>query len=358
MKKILSSRFSFTEKDNSTEFTDEQLRYIRKVKEKILNGFKLVRNDCPCGEGNREIDIVISEIDRYGLPLHTVICSSCGTLRIDPYLDNDSLSEFYTDYYQQMYGRSVKVDSYFAKQKNYGKKFYELVKTDLKPGSNILEFGCGAGGALEVFKAAGHNVYGIEYSLELINYGKSKGLSNLHYGSLENFVEANKQIKFDLIYSNHVFEHVIDPLQYLTNCRQILSVNGFIVCAVPDIYNSHRYIYPNSNLKSMLHIAHIYNYSMCCLGKISMKLGFHFERLSPDARIRTATSDMPELWFKMIPTASDDPTYLTLDHQQDYFNYFLSTEQNFLSGKNLIQVATPPGSQFKELIKKIIKWKK
>jgi 2-polyprenyl-3-methyl-5-hydroxy-6-metoxy-1,4-benzoquinol methylase len=355
---LLSSRFSLHAKENASEFRGDQLHYIEKVRNKIVKEFSLVPNDCPCGEGNRVNDTVISEIDRYGLPLQTVLCARCGTLRIDPYLDKDSLSEFYTEYYQQMYGRSIKVGPYFEKQKNYGRKFYELAKTTLRPNSTILEFGCGAGGALEVFKSAGHNVYGIEYSQELIDYGKSRGLNNLYYGSLQDFRKANKEIKFDLIYSNHVFEHVIDPLEYLRNCLAILSSSGIIVCAVPDIYNSHRYIFPNSNLKAMIHIAHIFNYSMRCLESIARQLGMDIERLSPDPKIRTATSDMPELWFKLRPKSDDYSAPLGQDHSTDYFKYLYDIEQNYLNGTNLIKVAPPSGSKLKALIKKLIKWKK
>src|SRR5688572_15345551 len=233
MKDLLSPRFSVNAKEGYSDFTQNQVEYINKVRAKILNGFTLKANNCPCGEGDRNKDIVISEIDRYGLPLQTVLCVKCGTLRIDPYLDDKSLSNFYTDYYQQMYGRSAKVDEYFAKQSNYGKKFYDLAKQSLRPGSNILEFGCGAGGALATFKANGHNVYGIEYSQELISYGKSMGLSNLYYGSLVDFRNAHNGVKFDLIYSNHVFEHVNNPHEYLSNCREMLGENGSIICAIP-----------------------------------------------------------------------------------------------------------------------------
>jgi len=355
MKDLLSARFSVNAKEGYSDFTQNQVEYINKVRGKILNGFTLKANNCPCGEGDREKDIVISEIDRYGLPLQTVLCVKCGTLRIDPYLDDKSLSDFYTDYYQQMYGRSVKVDEYFAKQSNYGKKFYELAKQSLRPGSNILEFGCGAGGALATFKANGHNVYGIEYSQELISYGKSMGLSNLYYGSLVDFRNANKGVKFDLIYSNHVFEHVNNPHEYLSNCREMLGENGSIICAIPDIYNSHTHIFPNSNFKPMFHIAHIYNYSMSCLENMAEKLGMEIQRLAPDPSIRTATSDMPELWFRM--QANKLSHSRARSEKSDYLKYFKTVEQNFLNGTNLL-AAKPTGGKIKTLIKKIIKWKK
>ncbi|MBA3481416.1 MAG: methyltransferase, partial [Pirellulales bacterium] len=38
----------------------------------------LVDERCPCGAAD---DTVVSEIDRYGLPLTTVLCAACGCLR-------------------------------------------------------------------------------------------------------------------------------------------------------------------------------------------------------------------------------------------------------------------------------------
>jgi hypothetical protein len=111
MKDLLSPRFSVNAKEGYSDFTQNQVEYINRVRRKILNGFTLKANNCPCGEGNRDKDIVISEIDRYGLPLQTVLCVKCGTLRIDTYLDDKSLSEFYTDYYQQMYEGQLRLTS-------------------------------------------------------------------------------------------------------------------------------------------------------------------------------------------------------------------------------------------------------
>jgi hypothetical protein len=104
----------------------------------------------------------------------------------------------------------------------------------------------------------------------------------------------------------------------------------------------------------MFHIAHIYNYSMMCLEKIADSLGMRIERLQPDASIKTATSDMPELWFKMQKTQS--PSAVRTE-KTEYLKYFKTIEQNFLSGTNLL-APRPSGNKLKSLIKRILRWKK
>jgi 2-polyprenyl-3-methyl-5-hydroxy-6-metoxy-1,4-benzoquinol methylase len=355
---ILSSRFRADARDGLLEITARQREVIEKVKQRFADDFKLIENPCPCGMVSDHPDTIIAGSDRYGLPLQSVLCSGCGTVRIDPYLDEASLSDFYTNYYQEMYGRSLGVEDYFERQKAYGKKFLSIAGAWLKPDSQVLEFGCGAGGALQVFQMAGHAVSGIEYSIPLITYGQSRGIQRLEYGSLDEFRKNHPDLRFDLIFSNHVFEHVANPIAYLKTCLEILSPGGAIVCAVPDIYQIDKYIFPNSNLKLMLHIAHIYNYSLLCLESLGARLGMRVERLHPDPIMVTPTSAMPELWFKMTPTISGSVSTPSSELTRERLTYFKRTEENFLKGKNLLKAKVPLKQQLKNQLKKIIGWKK
>jgi SAM-dependent methyltransferase len=356
MKQLISERFSIANAKDVTHLSSTQLRYRDMVIDKLKNTFTLISNPCPCGSRGSN-DTIVSEIDRYGLPLNSVLCASCGTIRIDPYLDNQSLADFYTHYYQEMYGRSADIDHYFKRQNAYGKKFLAISNTFLKPKSNVFEFGCGAGGALKMFQDAGHQVWGIEYSPKLIEFGHTRGLSNLRYGSIEDFASTVGDVKFDLIFSNHVFEHVMNPVPYMQTCLKMLKDEGRIICAVPDIYNSHRYPFPNSDLRMMLHIAHIYNYTFECLQAMAQQLNVSIERIFPDERIITATSEMPELWFEIRKaTRAVDPS--SPANKTNYFSYLYKTDENFRLGKNLLDTRRPLTFRIKNKIKKLLAWKK
>src|SRR5688500_15896945 len=111
MKSLISDRFSLATKQELPQLSRKQLEYRDKVKRDLQAGFKLVPNPCPCLLGSDDSDIIISEKDRYELPLQSVLCLQCGTIRIDPYLDPQSLSDFYKNYYQQMYGRDVEMNN-------------------------------------------------------------------------------------------------------------------------------------------------------------------------------------------------------------------------------------------------------
>jgi hypothetical protein len=157
---LFSPRFSVISSSGPTNLQPSQLSFITEVKSRLEGGaYKLESVRCPCGDGE-ETDVVISEVDRYGLPLPSVLCQVCGTLRIDPYLDKASLEDFYKRFYQQMYARATDIPSLVSRQRSYGGKIMTLAQGFLKPGSWIYEVGCGTSAALEVFQSEGYQVAG------------------------------------------------------------------------------------------------------------------------------------------------------------------------------------------------------
>src|SRR4051812_43923783 len=104
---------------------DGRRPFIEAVRKKLLEEeYRLIHYECPCGSDAH--DLLVAQVDRYGLPLDTVLCAECGTLRTDPYLDPASLTDFYVHFYQQMYGRVTDEKKYFANQEMYGRKILNL----------------------------------------------------------------------------------------------------------------------------------------------------------------------------------------------------------------------------------------
>lgn len=358
MKALVSDRFSLLQEGALSHLRPKQLAYRDKVKRALGHEFKLIPNKCPCLKGDSSSDVIIAEKDRYDLPLQSLLCLKCGTVRIDPYLSPESLADFYKDCYQEMYGRDLDLGKYFERQRQYGAKFYDLVKDTIRKPANVLEFGCGAGGALTIFKERGHHVYGTEYSPKMINYGKECGLDNLYAGSIDDFKNNAGNLKFDLIYSNHVFEHVNKPFDCLKICIELMKDDGCVICAIPDIYNidSPEYSFPNNDLQPMLHIAHIYNYSFECLESVAKTLHVNIERLHPDRNMITPTSVMPEIWFRIFKGQATANTGST-GKPADYLNYFRNTEENF---KKIVRpkMETSLLVKIKEKIKQLLHWKR
>ena len=260
-------------------------------------GYRLETSPCPCGEAS---GVVISEVDRYGLPLSFVLCTTCGTVRIDPYLDSSSLEDFYTRSYQEMYGRATNVESYFLRQRSYGQKVLAVAQHSLKPGSWIIEVGCGVGGALGVFQSNGYQVAGCDYSAELIAAGRERGIRNIYHGSLKDLQTKLDGAKADLIYLHHVFEHVNHPIAFLEECRNHLAPGGKVIIIVPDVSGIESCACPAGDLLVFLHIAHKYNFSFEGVRRLARQGGYQVRRLTPDPKMQTHCSHMPELWVELV----------------------------------------------------------
>src|SRR5687767_7285263 len=114
-RQLLSHRFARGSAQAVQESLGESQRSMVQAFERRLasSEYRLVAEPCPCEAAD---DTLVAEIDRYGLPLTTVICGRCGCLRTNPFLDDASLDHFYRTTYQTMYARAPQLESYFARQ--------------------------------------------------------------------------------------------------------------------------------------------------------------------------------------------------------------------------------------------------
>lgn len=335
---LLSPRFSVDSAPEPSNLRPSQLPFVSEVKAKLTKGeYRVEKSACPCGASEGQI---ISEVDRYGLPLRFVVCAACGTIRIDPYLDEASLTDFYTHFFQQMYGRVPDVESYFLRQAKYGQRVLATVQNWLKPGSCVYEVGCGAGGALDVFQRHGYLFAGCDYSAELIAAGRERGVSNIYYGSLK---DIPAELKADLIYLNHVFEHMNNPLEFLEDCKGRLADGGRIVIIVPDVSRIDSFNVPAGDLLQFLHIAHKYNFSLEGVRRLSAQAGYRVRPLSPDPTIETSHSIMPELWVELVLDKKSAQKMLATpqrsEHGRKMLHYLKKTETMYALGLCRAQVA-------------------
>ena len=55
--------------------------------------YKFVDNPCLCGNTDKNLDIIISQKDRYGIPCKIVLCKKCGLIRLKERLDDCSTAQ-------------------------------------------------------------------------------------------------------------------------------------------------------------------------------------------------------------------------------------------------------------------------
>ena len=151
---------------------------------------------------------------------------------------------------------------YFDWQKKLGQLggFYDNYKyvPYIRKDDHVLDFGCGGGYILNALKVI--HRFGVEPNEVAREECNSKGL-NVSEG-LKNYSLDT----FDIIYSNHVFEHLDSPLETAINLGTYLKKNGLLIITVPNECNV-KYV-PN-NIDQ-----HIYTWSEINLGNLLYRAGF------------------------------------------------------------------------------------
>ena len=313
---MLSARFGPNNK-SILSLSDFQISHLEDVKKKInCQDYKLVSNSCIC-EDKEDNCKIISKVDRYGINLDTKFCLICGTIRIDPYLDSKSLSDFYKNHYQYLYRRYEVIDDYFKSQQIYAKELEKLLKSKNIKFKSIFEIGCGAGGALNYFLKNNYRVGGSEYSKELLNFIDNSDLKNLIVSP-----EEVKRYDYDIIFLNHVFEHLDNPKILLSYIIEKMAPNSKIVLTVPDYSRIDLFRYPGGNLMHYIHIAHKFNFSYLSFKILSDQLKLNLEHLL----INRKKSE-----FTIIFSLNKNSEKNTIKFQEpnNLYKYLIDTEKKF-----------------------------
>ena len=173
-------------------------------------------------------------------------CSKCGCLQIAEIPKN--IGKYYpSNYYSfQKVGSTNFIKQYIKKERDeyalfkkglMGKVIYRKYPNPLfdiismikiNHNSRILDVGCGAGNLLYSLKDIGFkNLMGVDpYIRENIINDDVKILKKTIH-------ELPDSQKFDLIISNHSFEHIPDQFETLLKVRQILSPDGVCLLRMP-----------------------------------------------------------------------------------------------------------------------------
>lgn len=252
-------------------YTKTQIDARDTVVQKMKTGqYCLVQNPCPC---KANADITIATLDRYKIPVTTVMCNSCGLVRTDPYYDEKSLNEFYNNEYRTLYtGSERATENFFSEQKAFGSDIVQFLSDNIFKSKiqnkKVFEIGCGAGGILEAFRENDNEVFGCDYGEFYVNFGKTRGL-NLITG---NSTALNKFGTADIVILNHTLEHMIKPETELATIKNLLKPNGVLYIALPGIYSIHDTY--RGNIMLYLQNAHVWYFTLKTLSTLLSKAGF------------------------------------------------------------------------------------
>jgi 2-polyprenyl-3-methyl-5-hydroxy-6-metoxy-1,4-benzoquinol methylase len=174
-------------------------------------------------------------------------CPSCKLAWADPQPLPGEISKLYHVYYTHGEGGDADSNAYdtrgikkiikrvlsmvfFWRGALYMSGFHYL--ETLRPG-RLLEVGCGNGGFLRAAASRGWEAVGLDFDHNAVRQANSiPGVS----ARVQELSEANyPPNSFDAIVMNNVIEHIWNPVETLSKCRELLRCGGRLVMITPNI---------------------------------------------------------------------------------------------------------------------------
>lgn len=192
-----------------------------------------------CGSDKLKRDLCATRKLNLLEPHSVTRCKVCSFRFLNPRPDESEYEQLYTD------GSGPLVDIYgfsdeFYEQEatvrmaEYKKKLELLKKVGAK--GRLLELGSCTGAFLNEARNRGFEVEGVEPSEQNCSIAKERYGLNLRMGYVEeqNFQDGY----FDVVFSSHVFEHLLDPLAVAKKISDWLRPGGFHMIEVPNQFEA------------------------------------------------------------------------------------------------------------------------
>jgi len=153
-------------------------------------------------------------------------CGDCGFVFANPVPDPEAIARFYA---------SLADEEYSQEDEGRGRNFTLVLRRlgrFVAPGSSLLDVGAASGIFLNLARAAGYAVSGIEPSAALVADAERLFGLKLFQGAAEQFTAEET---FGVVTVLDVLEHVTDPGAMLACLGRLLAPGGLLVIVTPDI---------------------------------------------------------------------------------------------------------------------------
>ena len=184
---------------------------------------KLISHLIELGISSSESLKIIHPRTRDNKSLNVLKCSQSGVIILEDVLTNN-------DYYVQAEKRGstttngVKINPQHLAD---DRRRFETHKKFLQD-KEVLDFGCGIGGFLQLTDRVSKLSVGMELNQEHVQI-----INGMNIKCVSSFEDLLGKQKFDTITLNHVLEHLTDPFEILSSLKNLLKDDGTIIIEVP-----------------------------------------------------------------------------------------------------------------------------
>lgn len=282
---------------------------------------------CPICGSSEHLQLLAEVRAAEGSAVESVFCTQCEHRYHRKFPTADWLAAYYRDKFDKPANQAVmpgavsrgyhRLRSRIGKLVRYGlaqnipNRVYDFmlgaVKGDaayyLRRGDlhRILEVGCGNGDNLAYFRDKGFDVVGTEVSPPRLAECMRKGLRAYPTG-IDNFDAVAQLGLFDVVYSTHVLEHVIDVNKHIGMLVDLLRPGGFAYLETPDL-SGESLVYQTHT------IYHVHTFSLSSMLRLLARHGLQAVRLAADGNVQVLACKvgkgvLPLLAGRAFPDAS------------------------------------------------------
>ncbi len=256
--------------------------------------------------GRAEMLEQVSDTDRHGKPLRTVINMDTGLVRNDPIPGDEELARFYSEDYRTSYkGAEKPRKRQILRNFRRAAAHVEMYRDVLGQAATVLDVGAGSGEFAFLMTEMGKTVTGIEPNAGYAAYCRDDLALDIRTAHLSQDLFA--QAEFDLIRLNHVLEHLNDPVGYLHMISQWLTPGGLLYVEVPNIETYAR----EKSRGNMFHFGHIFNFNPWTLRMAAALAG-----LDEASETAARSADTTGVFFRRSTTAIEAQDASSPDNAQ------------------------------------------
>lgn len=238
-------------------------------------------------------------------------CPDCKVISQQPLPDADLLGNYYRliDARQQAWQSSAQGQSFLSRakakqQQGRGRrsKLLHVLSTageqlypywhQLKPGP-IVDLGAGSGGFCMEAKQRGWSVSGIEQSSQSVDLARQMGV-DLIQADLASSLARQLIGSASNVVMNHVFEHVVNPLDFLNTLKTLMQPGSRLILLVPNPNSIWRFLL-GSRWYGWDPPVHVHHYSARALQKTLEDIDFKIIELRSIRRHDSFTTALNQL---------------------------------------------------------------
>jgi SAM-dependent methyltransferase len=162
-------------------------------------------------------------------------CAACGHKQFLPDLTDETLADVYArGYWATESEPDIYAEYYRAKSNPTADDILAaLVARGMRPPFRLHEFGCGTGLSVHHLRKRGVDATGSDWSPVAIGFGHAQGNTHI-FPENANTLSQMSGVALDAVFTNHVIEHLPDPVGFLRNLAPLMSPDSLIVMRLPN----------------------------------------------------------------------------------------------------------------------------